>query len=247
MRRLLVLGILVGLSGQPAPQPDRVPVVVELFTSEGCSSCPPADALLSRLAKEQPIAGVRVIPLGMHVTYWDQLGWKDPASLPLATRRQQDYAVVMGGDRVYTPQAVIDGEDEVVGSDEAALTRAIAKAGKRYHLPITITASLESDGIYATVSVDSLPADQLDTIRGTQEPIRTILIITEDELTTSVKRGENRGRTLSHHAVVRRVVMQGEPLGNVAKSWRRDRLNLTVIAQGKRTRHIYASATVPLK
>src|SRR2546430_3610236 len=86
----------------------RTPVVVELFTSEGCSSCPPADALLSKLATEQRVAGVRIIPLGMHVTYWDQLGWKDPASLSEATTRQQDYGRVFGEDRVYTPQAVID-------------------------------------------------------------------------------------------------------------------------------------------
>src|SRR5450759_4599231 len=90
---------LIPIAQQPALA--RVPVVVELFTSEGCSSCPPADQLLTRLANDQPVAGVRVIPLGMHVTYWDQLGWKDPASMMQATGRQQDYSRVFGADRVY--------------------------------------------------------------------------------------------------------------------------------------------------
>src|SRR3954466_3962011 len=120
MRFIVLAALIVTAVAQSTSTPSaRVPVVVELFTSEGCSSCPPADALLSKLAQEQPVPGVEIIPLGMHVTYWDQLGWKDAASLPLATTRQQDYGVVFGTDRIYTPQAVIDGQDEVVGSDEA--------------------------------------------------------------------------------------------------------------------------------
>ena len=121
--------LLTGQSTVPGP----VPVVVELFTSEGCSSCPPADHLLSALAQGQPVPGVHVIPLGMHVTYWDQLGWKDPLSLKLATERQQSYGRIFGEDRVYTPQAVIDGRDEVVGSDEGGVTRAIEKAARQPH------------------------------------------------------------------------------------------------------------------
>src|SRR5260370_9697573 len=114
------------MAGQPVPAPAPVSVVVELFTSEGCSSCPPADLLLGRLAKDQPVAGVQVIPLGMHVTYWDQLGWRDPASLALATARQQDYSRVFGSDRVYTPQVVIDGAPHLVATDQSALRRALA-------------------------------------------------------------------------------------------------------------------------
>src|SRR4029077_21254667 len=115
--RALMAAVALALSAVAQPAPAPVPIVVVVFTSEGCSICPPADAILSRLGKEQPVAGVQVIPLGMHVTYWDQLGWKDPASLAAATERQQDYSRVFGPDRIYTPQAVIDGRDEMVGSD----------------------------------------------------------------------------------------------------------------------------------
>ena len=100
MRWALLAAVAFSLSGgQPASTP--VPVVVELFTSEGCSSCPPADSLLSKLSKEQPVPGVQIIALGLHVTYWDQLGWKDPGSLLLATERQQAYGRVFGEDRIY--------------------------------------------------------------------------------------------------------------------------------------------------
>src|SRR4051812_49959987 len=109
MRWTLLAALVTIAASQPASPPSaRAPVVVELFTSEGCSSCPPADGVLSRLAKEQPVAGAQIIPLGLHVTYWDQLGWKDAASLPAATSRQQDYGRIFGEDRIYTPQAVID-------------------------------------------------------------------------------------------------------------------------------------------
>ena len=225
--------------GQP-PAPDRVAVVVELFTSEGCSSCPPADSLLIKLAREQPVPGVEIIPLGMHVTYWDRLGWKDPFGLPLATERQQHYSRVFGADRIYTPQAVVDGRDELVGSDEAGLKRAIANAAKRPHFTMQLTAALKPDGIYATATVENVPVEG-------HEPLHTVFIVTEDGLASIVKRGENGGRTLRHDAVVRRIAAGKQRIGNVLDHWRRDRLNLTAIEQGEKTGRIYAAATVPLK
>src|SRR5438094_6600985 len=153
MRWALLAGVAFSMSGLSSGQPIRqaqggpaaaaVPVVVELFTSEGCSSCPPADQVLSAFARSQPVAGVQIIPVGMHVTYWDQLGWKDPLSLGLATERQQGYGRVFGEDRVYTPQAVIDGRDEFVGSDERGVTRAIAKAARQPHARISLRPSLD--------------------------------------------------------------------------------------------------------
>src|SRR5947207_2489410 len=154
MRRLIPAAIVAFLAGgQPAPAPAPVPVVVELFTSEGCSSCPPADSLLSKLANEQPVPGVQVIALGMHVTYWDQLGWKDSASLSLATERQRSYSRVFGEDRVYTPQAVIDGRDELVGSDERGVREAIAKAAKEPHARLVVERAEAGDTLDVAVTI----------------------------------------------------------------------------------------------
>jgi hypothetical protein len=242
---------VIATSQVPQSSADRVPVVVELFTSEGCSSCPPADALLSRLAKD-PMSGVQVIPLGLHVTYWDQLGWKDPASLKSATDRQQQYGAIWGGDRVYTPQAVIDGRDEMVGSDEAGLRRTIAQAATHPHAALTLTAAADGDRIAATLAMTSPPAD-------VKEPLDVTFFLTEDDLTTVVKRGENGGRTLHHDAVVRieqRVESAPGPAMNVPlqfvirglrPEWRRDRLHAVAVLSGRRSRHIVGAATTPLK
>jgi len=232
--------IALALAGQAAAAPARVPVVVELFTSEGCSSCPPADELLTKLLKDQPVPGVTIIPLGMHVTYWDQLGWKDPASLPAATDRQQDYGKLFGADRVYTPQAVVDGREEVIGSDASALTRAIQNAARRTHLQTQLSASVRPDGVYATLTTSGMPMEG-------GERLREIFIITENGLTSSVKRGENSGRTLRNDAVVRRIVVGKQSIGRLPGEWRRDQLYLTAIVQGETTRRVYGAATVPLK
>lgn len=98
--------------------------VVELFTSQGCSSCPPADALLAELVRTDP----GLLPLGLHVTYWDRLGWNDPYALPAATQRQRAYATQMQSDTVYTPQIVVDGALQAIGSDRTGVRRAIAQA-----------------------------------------------------------------------------------------------------------------------
>src|SRR5215213_4499408 len=142
MRWVLLAAVAFSVSGGQPPA-TAVPVVVELFTSEGCSSCPPADQVLSKFVKEQPVPGVQIIALGMHVTYRDRLGWKDPASLREATERQQDYSAVFGADRVYTPQTVIDGRAELVGSDEDGIRRAVVRIAREPRASISVEAATD--------------------------------------------------------------------------------------------------------
>jgi hypothetical protein len=250
MRYLLLAPLAVALATQPVPATDRIPVVVELFTSEGCSSCPPADVVLSTLAKEGSVSGVPVIPLGLHVTYWDQLGWKDPASLQAATDRQRDYGRVFGPDAMYTPQAVVDGHAQLVGSDEDGLRRAIAKAAAQPHAQMSVTATASGGDRIVASAVVTRAADAKERLRG-------VFFITEDALMSVVKRGENGGRTLRNDAVVRRIAVAtgdqgaagGPPMGvvfsGIPAEWHRDRLHVVAILQGEKTMRIWAAAAAP--
>jgi hypothetical protein len=172
----------------------REPVLVELFTSEGCSSCPPADALLARLDATQFVAGVEAIVLSEHVTYWNQLGWRDPFSSDAMTERQNHYAQQFGLSSVYTPQAVVDGSQDVLGSDPAALGRALARAGKRNKVQLEIKdMTREGSTLHFTVHADSATHATL------------MAALADDATQSSVGRGENAGRTLRHVAVVRQI------------------------------------------
>jgi hypothetical protein len=173
----------------------RTPVVVELYTSEGCSSCPSADVVLTRLARTQPVANARIVPLAMHVDYWDDLGWKDPFASPQLTARQRRFAAAKGEGRVYTPEAVVDGETGLVGSDEAAMRRAIEASAKRPRVAVTVTRAAGSSDVL-DVRVGAV---------GSATEVDALLAITEDDLVVDVPRGENGGRRLEHSAVVREL------------------------------------------
>src|ERR1044071_3136232 len=121
------------------------PVLVELFTSEGCSSCPPADEVLSKLDKTQLIQGVEVIALGEHVDYWNKLGWLDPYSSAEFSTRQNNYADAFGRDSVYTPQMIVDGQDEFVGANWNKAREAIMKAARLPKAKIEILSASESN------------------------------------------------------------------------------------------------------
>jgi len=169
----------------------RQPVLVELFTSEGCSDCPPADALLAKLDANQFVPGAQAIVLSEHVTYWDTQGWRDPFSLDAVTARQRTFSQNLGLSDVYTPQMVVDGTEQFVGNDAAALIRAVARAAGRPKQEITIENAQWADG---TVSFSVRAAASPET--------KMIVALAENETHSEVLRGENAGRTLYHVAVV---------------------------------------------
>jgi hypothetical protein len=182
---------------------NAVPVLVELFTSEGCSSCPPADVVLAGLERTQPVAGARVVPLGLHVDYWDRLGWADPFASARASERQRGYATLGSGS--YTPQAVIDGRAEMVGSRKAAVEQAIADAAKRPHAAIVVDlAPRGADGAPYEISVrvGALPG-------GSAPDAEAVVVLTQNVARVDVKRGENGGSTLEHTAIARDLAVAG--------------------------------------
>ena len=181
MARLDALGIAglllgVALAATPAGADPR-PVVVELFTSQGCSSCPPADALLRELAPRPD-----VLALGFHISYWDRLGWKDPLSSAASTARQKAYAGRFNGGQVYTPQIVVDGTREMVGSDRAAVLAAIAAARPKAVAPVSFAADRRSVAVGGAVGGGA----------GVGE---VVLVRFLAQRTTAVGAGENAGRT----------------------------------------------------
>ena len=149
---VILIASCASAEGEPRGPVTGGPLVLELFTSQGCSSCPPADALLSRLVR----SGEHVAPLSFHVDYWNDLGWADPFSLPAWTERQQSYARALGDNRVYTPELVIGGATGVVGSQEAAVSRAIAGATRPAILPASATWGHDKVEIKATVERSEL-------------------------------------------------------------------------------------------
>ena len=170
---MLGLGLLPAAAGAAETRP----VVVELFTSQGCSSCPPADALLGELAQRP-----EVIALGFHIDYWDDLGWKDSLSSPAATARQHDYARQFGRHQVYTPQLVVDGTEEAVGSDRSAVLSAVKQAKPEAIAPVAFAADRVSIGA--------------GTGSGPREG-KVLLLRFVQKRTTHVAAGENASRTLS--------------------------------------------------
>ncbi len=181
----------------------RVPVLLELFTSEGCSSCPPADRLLETLDQKQPVAGADLIVLSEHVDYWDRLGWKDPFSSPVYTARQQDYTNKYNLDGVYTPQLVVDGRYGIVGSDGREVTNAIQKAIREPKIPIAIS-KVSRDGNQVTAHIELHAGQNLKGGRGV-----LFVAIADNRAESQVARGENAGRSLAHVAVTRVLKQMG--------------------------------------
>src|SRR5262245_57422918 len=187
-----------GASTAPAPAAAAAgPVVVELFTSQGCSSCPPADRLLTRLAEDPALAG-KVLPLSFHVDYWNYIGWQDPFSSARWSDRQRRYARAFGSDRIYTPQLVVEGSSERVGSDEREARRRIARAlaapaAGRVALALAPAGEAVKVGVQARLAGARAPRD-----------LDLWVALWETGLSTPVGSGENAQRTLKNDYVVRR-------------------------------------------
>ena len=240
----------VRAAGPDATAP--VIVIAELFTSEGCSSCPPADDVLTRLITSQPVAGVTVVGLGEHVDYWDRLGWRDPFSSASFTSRQSLYgANVFRTGNIYTPQIVIDGRLEGIGSDFNAIRKAVLEAAKSLKAALTVSGRRDGDRLSVDLQVDAAP----EVIR--KESADVIVAITEDRLVTDVRRGENGGRTLKHSAVVRSLMTVGEfglqdrafsktASTTLSHEWKTENLRIVAFVQERQSRRVLGAGSIVL-
>ena len=235
----------------------RVPVVLELFTSEGCSSCPAADALLAKLEQQQPIGGAEIIALEEHVDYWDHQGWVDPYSSSQWTQRQQAYAFGFGDHGIYTPELVVNGRSGFVGSHEGHTYRAIAGAVEqaRTDVSVSLLKSEKPAHQHVKVRVGKLQGDQQGDLA------EVWLAITERALHSAVTGGENSGHDLYHAAIVRWLHKAGTANGGegatftftaesevkLDPAWKRPNVRIVAFVQEKRSRHILGASSVRLE
>jgi hypothetical protein len=194
---LAMLAGALGPSSAVGAEGAGTPVVVELFTSQGCSSCPPADAFLGELASRSD-----VIALAFHIDYWDYIGWKDPFASPAWTERQHAYKRALGLHMVYTPQMVIDGRADAVGSEQRTVNDAIAAAAAQ-DKKVVVSISREAEGHYRVALAAAAPSMQA-------LPATVWLVVFERQQVTPVKQGENAGATLTDHNIVREL----RPIGS---------------------------------
>jgi len=244
-----VIASAVFSAAEAAPAGPAVPVLVELYTSEGCSSCPSADALLAGWAEAQPVEGVRPVVLGFHVDYWNYLGWADPFSRAEFSERQGQANQALGRESSFTPQAVVGGRASVVGSDEGGLRRALLSARSLPAAQVQVSAAAKEGALDVQATVREAPAPAAGDVA------EVWAAVTESGLSTDVKRGENAGRTLRHAPVVRRLVRLGQlpsegPLTAripLEPAWRPERLQVVAFVQEQKRREILGVATAPAK
>ncbi len=237
--------------GRSSMADKRVPVLVELFTSEGCSSCPSADEALEQLQRSQPFANAFVIPMSEHVDYWNYIGWADPFSSSAFSDRQRGYARALRLDSVYTPQMVVNGQAEFVGSDRNRASAAISRAAAAPHADVQLKPFFSTGASpRLDIRIESLPAVR----RG--DTAEVMLAITEAGLQSNVSRGENAGRKLGHTAVVRQMrslgtVNQGQafaasPTIAIDSKWRANELSAVVFVQERTGRRVLGAASIGL-
>lgn len=233
---------------------DRVPVLVELFTSEGCSSCPPADQLLAAIDKRQPFPQAKVIVIEEHVDYWDQQGWKDPFSSAEWTFRQNEYTGTLHTGSSYTPEMVVDGTEGFTGSRGPLAQSAIQKAAemKKANVQISEAAAPEPKVVVLKIGVNQL------TNAAPKDNAQVLLAITETGLHSAVKGGENAGHELQHSAVLREIKVIGTAGKNgqegflsqqtvkLDSDWKLANLRAVVFVQEKKSRRVLGAAELPL-
>ncbi len=190
------IAVMWGASAQAEPRQGEVRGVIELFTSQGCSSCPPADKLIGEYARDPS-----VIALSLAVDYWDYLGWKDTLAVSGHSNRQRAYARSRGDRQVYTPQAVVDGAVHALGSDKAAIERAIRQAHEQQNA-LALPVKLERNGDKLTVTV---PAGD-----GEKGQAEVWLCPITKTVSVAIGRGENTGHTITYSNVVRRWIKLGD-------------------------------------
>jgi len=255
---LMVAGLIARSSTQSpkseAAAQATAPVVVELFTSEGCSSCPPADALLAKMEATQPFKGVQVIAIEEHVDYWNQQGWVDPYSSIEWTARQQVYTDAFRQQGPFTPQMVVNGRSQFVGSRADEAVKAVQASGEIPALPITLAATVgNANEPHFTVTVGKLPQPSAG------DSPEVWLAITESGLSSQVSRGENAGRNLSHASVLRSLrrvgnadaradgnAFQGDASAKLKSNWKRENLTAVLFVQEKKSRRILGAASLKL-
>jgi hypothetical protein len=206
---ITLIAIVPGISFAQNAQPtSKTPVVVELFTSEGCSSCPPADALLARMDKEQPVSNAEIIVLEEHVDYWEKDGWHDRFSSSQYTDRQKQYAPRLKFDEAYTPQMVVDGTTQFVGNDAPRALNAVTTAAGTTKIALALSSPVV-DGRHLACSVSASSTSQLP-----KADLYAALL--DPTATTQVQGGENKGHQLDHVGVVRSLKKIGklQDLGN---------------------------------
>ncbi len=226
------------------PSTAKSPVLIELFTSEGCSSCPPADKNLIYLNDKQPFPQAEVITLALHVDYWNRLGWTDVFSSPQYSERQGFYAEKFKHDGVYTPQMVVDGQKEFVGGSLDEARKAISAAAESPKANVELSAA---DG-KLRVKISALPNHSLADV---------FVAVAEDNLSTNVRNGENGGRTLPHTSVVRELKTIGKVAAEkdsfesetpfqLQSSWKKQNLKFVVFVQNEQTGQIIGAGQIKL-
>jgi hypothetical protein len=236
-----------------APPTQGSAVVVELFTSEGCSSCPPADQLLAKLEAEQPFRNVEIIALEQHVDYWNSGGWFDPFSSSTATLRQYAYASALSNGNAYTPQMVVDGQNEFIGSRAGQVRSTIEQAGTRKKTEVTLSTTESARGEKFHVSVGAIA-----NLSSGDTP-EIWMVITETGLHSNVRGGENSGEDLHHAAVVRKMWKIGtaKDLGatsfsadvgvKIDRDWKRENTRVVAFVQEKKSKKILGAGSYRLQ